>query len=256
MPQNPYENPETARTYDEENAGRQGFDFYLELARELSPDGTGLSVLDIGAGTGALGVELAAAGHRVTGVDPALAMLQVARHRPGGDGDHVTWIHGYADAAPEGAADLAIMTGHVAQYFTTADSWRELLAHARRALRPGGRLAFASRNPDARAWERWVPELTRGTYPHSQGGKFTSWIEMLDVQGDPAAGVIETHRGVTEQAGTRSFSAPETLAFRPLATLEASLEQAGFSIEHRFGDWSRGPVTAQSPEHILVSRRL
>ncbi|MGO1568008.1 MAG: class I SAM-dependent methyltransferase [Brachybacterium sp.] len=92
MSRNPYESPEAARTCDEENAGRQDFDFYLELARELSPDGPGLSVLDIGAGTGALGVELAAAGHRVTGVDPALAMLDIARHRPGGE--QVTWIHG------------------------------------------------------------------------------------------------------------------------------------------------------------------
>ncbi|MGO1226114.1 MULTISPECIES: hypothetical protein [unclassified Brachybacterium] len=79
---------------------------------------------------------------------------------------------------------------------------------------------------------------------------------MLDVQGDPTTGVVETHRGVTERAGTRSFSAPETLAFRPLATLDASLEQAGFEIEHRFGDWPGGPVTAQSPEHILISRPL
>ncbi|MGO1226115.1 MULTISPECIES: hypothetical protein [unclassified Brachybacterium] len=59
MSQNPYENPEAARTYDEENTGRQDFDFCLELARELSLDGPGISVLDIGAGTGALGVELA-----------------------------------------------------------------------------------------------------------------------------------------------------------------------------------------------------
>ncbi|MGO1568007.1 MAG: hypothetical protein ACTHXC_08240 [Brachybacterium sp.] len=148
------------------------------------------------------------------------------------------------------------MTGHVAQYFLTDDSWRELLAHVHRALRPGGRLAFESRNPGARAWERWIPEFTRGTYPHPAGGTFTSWIEMLDVQGDPAAGIIETHRGVTERAGTKSYSAPETLAFRPPATLETSLEQAGFDLERRFGDWSRGAVTAQSPEHILVSRRL
>ncbi|MBK0331730.1 methyltransferase domain-containing protein [Brachybacterium sp. MASK1Z-5] len=115
---NPYEDPESARLYDAENSGREDVEFYRRLARELRDAAAGgsgapFTVLDIGCGTGVLGVDLAADGHRVIGVDPAGAMLEVARTRPGGE--RATWILGSADAAPEGEADLAVMTGHAAQ---------------------------------------------------------------------------------------------------------------------------------------------
>lgn len=48
--------------------------------------------MDIGCGTGEITCALALQGYRVTGVDPAPAMLEVARHRPGGD--LVRWIEG------------------------------------------------------------------------------------------------------------------------------------------------------------------
>lgn len=67
--------------------------------------------------------------------------------------------------------------------------------------------------------------------------------------------MVETHRGITERDGARRKSAPETLVFRTLADLEESLVSAGFEVEQRFGDWSRGPVTAEGVEHILIARR-
>jgi SAM-dependent methyltransferase len=272
---NPYEDPESARLYDAENSGREDVEHYLRLARELRDergDRTGggdrverggerrepFTVLDIGCGTGNLGVELAAEGHRVIGVDPAEAMLDIARTRPGGE--RVTWIRGSADAAPEGAADLAVMTGHAAQQIVPVDTWRALLASAHRALRPGGALAFESRDPRQRAWERWTPESTRGTFPHPDGGEFTSWVELLAVDesgadGSGDGGIVETHRGVTEREGTTRCSAEETLIFRPLEVLRRDLEAAGFTVERVQGAWSGGPVTEDSAELILLGRR-
>ena len=51
-------------------------------------------VIDIGWGTGLLACALARRGYQVTGVDPARAMLAVARNRP--DGDRVRWTEGEA----------------------------------------------------------------------------------------------------------------------------------------------------------------
>lgn len=256
MTQNSYDTAKVAQLYDEKNSGRHDHDFYLELAGEFSAGNPDFAVLDIGCGTGALGVEFAAAGHRVTGVDPAAAMLDVARARPGGE--RVTWIHGYADAVPDAVADLVVMTGHVAQYFLTGEEWAEVLRHTHRALRPGGRIAFESRNPGNRAWERWNREDTIATRPDSGGGEFTSWIELLEVTEDPSGSVTETHRGITEYAdGSRSGDdSSETLIFRTLSQLTDSLKAAGFTVERSYGDWTRGPVTETGIEHILIARRV
>lgn len=70
-------------------------------------------VLDVGCGTGTFAILLADRGCEVTGVDPALASLGVARAKPGGDG--VRWILGDARSLSRLQADLATMTGNVAQ---------------------------------------------------------------------------------------------------------------------------------------------
>ena len=51
-----------------------------------------------------------------------------------------------------------LMTGHAFQVFLTDDEVRAQFTAMRRALKPDGGFAFETRNPGARAWERWTPE--------------------------------------------------------------------------------------------------
>ena len=104
-----YTDPRLVALYDLWGPSRPDLAFYLRLAAELPAT----SVADIGCGTGLLACQLARRGHQVTGVDPSPAMLEVARHRPGGD--RVRWIEGDASRLEEAGFDLAVMTGHVAQ---------------------------------------------------------------------------------------------------------------------------------------------
>src|SRR5687768_12217300 len=143
---NEFYDPRLVAVYDTVNPIAEYEAFYLDLASKLSAS----SVIDIGCGTGMLTCELARRGHRLIGVEPSKAMLEVARRRA--CGEQVKWIEGDALHAGELRADLAIMTGHVAQFFLDDEGWHSTLVAIRSALRRGGRIAFESRNPLVQPW--------------------------------------------------------------------------------------------------------
>jgi SAM-dependent methyltransferase len=152
MPDAIYAHPRLAAVYDTVGGERDDLAAYLAIADELGAD----RVLDIGCGTGALAILLAASGRTVFGVDPAEASLAVARAKDATGG--VTWIHGDATALPALDADLAVMTANVAQVFLTDDDWARTLGGIHAALRPGGYLVFETRRPEYRAWEEWAAD--------------------------------------------------------------------------------------------------
>ncbi len=88
----------------------------------------------------------------MTGIDPAVASLDRARQRPGGE--RVRWVQGTSADVCDASFEVAVMTAHVAQFFVTDDEWAATLTDLKRSLVPGGRLVFDSRDPVARAWER------------------------------------------------------------------------------------------------------
>ncbi len=241
-------NPLLVEVYDVQCAGRWDHDFYLALAEELGAR----SVVDIGCGTGVFAVDAAARGLRVIGVDPAAAILDLARQRPGGD--TVEWIHGGPDLVPDEVADLAIMMGHVAQYFVDDAAWAEVLAQIHRFLGPGGHLAFETRNPAVDWASRWTRGATETTYPHPRGGQFTSWVEVQDVTG-PADSYTIVHQGNTVLPDGQHLQTLETLRFRSPDEVRSSLVGAGFEIVHEFGDWDRTPFDPTQSEMIVVARK-
>ena len=121
--------------YDAFDGPRDDLAAYVAIAGELGAD----RVLDVGCGTGCLAIALAGTGRTVSGVDPAAASLDVARSKDGSAA--VTWIHGDAAAVPAASADLAVMTGNVAQVFRTDEDWAQVLraigGRARPARVPG-----------------------------------------------------------------------------------------------------------------------
>lgn len=238
-----YDDALLASTYDAENAGRDDIDFYLALAAELDAN----DVIDLGCGTGVLACGLAAAGRAVTGIDPADAMLDVARTRPGGE--RVTWRLGDSALLDEASADLIVMTGHVAQVFLDDDYWRTTLRRCFDALRPDGHLAFETRNPVRRSWADWTRERTTGSYTTADGTRFTSWVQVTDVTGDLVS--FDAHN-VFEPTGQDIVSV-STLRFRGLQEIESALMTVGFAAPTVYGDWDRSAATSNSPELIFVA---
>ncbi len=239
-----YADQRLAATYDAENAGRDDTDWYRELAKRLRAR----DVVDLGCGTGVLAVELAARGHRVTGIDPAAAMVEIARARPGGD--RVNWILGDATAMPSGPADLVVMTGHVAQVFLTEREWDDVLGHAHRALRRGSHLAFETRNPDAQAWTCWTREASLGRY-ETDDRSFTSWVQTFEI----ADGIVRFDAFTLFEDTGETIVAPGALRFRTEPELRASLATAGFAEPDVMGAWDGREVGSASPELIVVARK-
>jgi SAM-dependent methyltransferase len=150
-----YENPRLAALYDPLDHDRRDLEVYAAMAAEFGAR----EVLDIGCGTGTFACLLASRGFAVTGLDPALASLGIARSKP--FADRVQWVHGMAGELPPLQVDLVTMTGNVAQVFLTDDDWLAVLRAARAALRPGDRLVFETRDPARQAWRGWDSPRTR-----------------------------------------------------------------------------------------------
>jgi hypothetical protein len=62
-------------------------------------------------------------------------------------------------------ADLAVMTGNVAQVFVADDDWHVTLEAVSSCLRPGGWFVFETRRPEVRDWESWTVPPTTVTVP-------------------------------------------------------------------------------------------
>lgn len=221
MPDAIFAEPRLAAVYDPLDPDRSDLDVYEQIVvDELGA----ASVLDIGCGTGTLGVRLAARGLRVVGVDPAVASVDVARGKPGADA--VTWIDGTAADLPELTVDCALMTANVAQVFLEDVEWQQVLAAAHRALAPGGTLVFESRRPEVRAWEGWTKERTHQLVDIPGVGPVEDWVEVTDVSGDLVTFVSPT---IFRADGAR-FDSTSTLRFRPREVIEADLRAAGFTV--------------------------
>ena len=204
-------------------------------------------VLDLGCGTGRLALAMSAAGHAVTGVDPARVSLDAARAKPGAG--RVTWIEGTSPVLPDTSFDVAVMTSHVAQFFASDAEWEATLADLSRALVPGGRLTFDSRDPLARAWERWNPADSRRDVTLPDGRTVTATTRVHAVTAD----VVDYSISYAFSDGEELVSTG-SLRFRTEEQLRSSLAAAGFSVEHIYGGWNREPIGAPDGEFLVIAR--
>jgi len=237
-----YADTRLAALYDALNPPGDDTAFYLGLAGERP-----LTVLDMGCGTGQLAGAFAARGHRVTGADPAAAMLDVARARPGGG--QVRWIQ--ADAAGLAVPtrfDLIVLTGHVFQLLLGDRDVRAALATLSRHLAPAGRLAFETRNPEVREWQYWSPAETRQQIETPAG------VVGVHYDISSVTGPLVSYETCIQFPGGENVTVPDTLRFMDQAELAGFLTEAGLTDVTWYGDWDRSPASPASPEIIAVAR--
>ena len=236
-----YSDEQAAELYDVLNASGDDHDFYLELVMDAR------AVLDVGCGTGRLLHRAREAGHpgRLCGVDPDPAMLGIARRRT-----DVEWLEATAASLPfVGEFDLAVMTGHAFQCLVGADELHASLAAIRRALVDGGLFAFETRNPGARAWERWHGSSIAAVDASGRAVRVSYDVEAVV---DDVVTFTETTSDVD---GTVLRVDRASLRFLGVGELDVLLSSSGLEVEARYGGWAREPFQPESPELISVARR-
>ena len=127
--------------------------------------------------SGILTATFARADRTVVGVDPSPNMLAYATNRA--NGQSVRWILGDSRDIPAEPFDYTVMTGNVAQHIVDSD-WERTLTDIRGALRDGGVLAFESRNPQFRDWEKWA--AAEPTIRDTANGPLREWSEASEAK--------------------------------------------------------------------------
>jgi SAM-dependent methyltransferase len=242
LPDQLYHDAELVDFYDLENTGGADFDTCVALAKEAG------SVLDLGCGTGLLAAALVE-GRQIVGVDPASAMLDVARKRPGGA--KAEWIEADARSVRLGRTfDLVLLTGHAFQVFLTEKDRQSVLQTIALHLALNGRFLFDTRNPQRQEWLEWTPAESQRLLQHPRHGDVRAWN---DVRRDSAE--LVTYWTFYEIAATqRTLSAESRIAFPTKDALEAMFSNAGLVAEQWLGDWHGAPYAKNSPEIIPIGR--
>jgi hypothetical protein len=145
--------------------------------------------------------------------------------------------------------DLAIMASHAFQFLIGDDEVRASLWAICAALVDGGRFAFETRHPQARAWERWRPEAVNEV--DFDGRRLRMWLEVESVEG----GVVTLTETTANDEGAALRVDRGQLRFHDVAALNAFLAEAGFTIEAQHGDWDGSPIGPTSAEIITTARR-
>lgn len=236
---------ELAALYDRLNPGRDDFDFYLPMIMAAG------SVLDVGCGTGSLLHEARTAGHRghLCGLDPAPGMIAQARKHA-----DIEWVLGDLTSVDWKAKfDFIIMTGHAFQVFIEDEDLRAALIAVRAALSDGGRFAFETRNPAARAWEAWDTEARGAMAVAMPSGGNVKIARRITVPFDGR--VVSFCHIFQSDAWDAPRVSHSTLRFLDRAELAAALTDTGLMVEAQYGDWDRSALTEASPEIITICRR-
>ena len=236
-----YSDPDLVALYDRFNAGGDDLRFYADRIGEAQR-----RVLDLGCGTGVLAVWLASLGHEVIGVEPATAMLDLARRRKGAE--RVCWLHGDARTLPKSLQiEVAVMAGHAFQCLLTDADVQATLAAVRAALEPGGRCMFESRNPTARPWRAWTPEASSRTVLDARGRRVTAFHQVLSVEDELVA--FQT----CYRFHDRDVVSQSALRFMSMRAIDRHLRANGFAEIAYFGNWDGALFDEGSPEIIVVA---
>lgn len=203
-------------------------------------------VLELGIGTGRLGLPLSARGIEVHGIELSPDMVDELRRQQGADVVGIT-LGDFSSAKVEGGTrsfSLAYLARNTIMNLTTQDAQVECFRNVAWHLVTGGRFVI----------EVMVPELRRlppGTTVHvSRADPTHLGFDEYDVA---SQGMVSHHVFVCD-GREETFAAP----FRYVWPAELDLmgRLAGMELRERWSDWDRSVYTSESRSHISVWEKV
>jgi SAM-dependent methyltransferase len=251
-----------ARLYDLDLAEDPGdVELYLALAAR-----TGDPIVELAAGTGRVAVPLAAAGHRVVGIDVDPAMLARARRRAEteearqpGTAARLQWLEADAcrpDPDSRGRYRLAILALNSLFVFAERADQERVIQRLADLVGPDGLVVLDTWQPqpldlvrmDGRVsleWLREDPDTGRQVTKH-----VSAWYDPSTRVATLTTTFEEGRQGEPPVRWTRL----DRLRFATPDELVAWAEAAGLDVERLAGDYDLAPFGPASERAILVAR--
>ena len=245
-----------ARYYDSEHLDKtEDFDFYRELAEEY-----GAPVLIIGAGTGRLLLDLAAAGFETHGIEIEAAMLERAQQKreqaPQAVQGRSRLIAGDAlTVALDGQYQVAAVPYNTLMHFHSQEAQIRLLQRCRAWIAPGGVLAidlpnagaaFAAQDTGAVVLERMFLEQETGHLIMQQS------VSELD-RAAQLMHVTWLYDEIGADGMVQRTVAPVVNRYFFYPELRLLLERAGFDQIEVYGDLDRSPFVDGCPRMVVLA---
>lgn len=236
-------------------SARASLPFYLDVYAAV--DGP---IVELGVGDGRIAVAAAERGARIIGVDLSAAMLELCRARAthAGVSNQLTLIQSdFRSFALEQPAALVCLPYRSIGHLLTLEEKGRAISHIFSQLRPGGRFIFddALMTPGRSAAMRQV--RLSAEYKSANGANMLLWVTSLLHEETRSIKMVtwEDELDRNDVLVRRTYRRLSLSWFEP-AQARSLLEEAGFSIEACFGDFTRTPFDeATAEEHIWIARK-
>ena len=199
------------------------------------------AALELGIGTGRIGLPLAARGVRVHGIDLSEAMVAKLREKPGAEAIGVT-IGDFATTRVDGTFSLAYLVFNTIMNLTTQDEQVACFENVAAHLEPGGCFLIEVGVPALRVLP---PGETIHVFSFSGPTRFG--FDEYDVRNQ---GLVSHHYGERHDGSFGPSSTPFRYAWP--AELDLMARIAGMRLRERWSGWNREPFTSESTKHISV----
>ena len=240
--------------YDaEHDAVGEDVALFLQLAEIV-----GDPILELGCGSGRILAPLAAAGHRVVGVDRSATMVGRARRRLDEAGSsEAALVLGEMDRLPSdlaGRHGLVILSHNTLLHAISSESQRAVLTAARAALDPRGMLVLDLINPVADLHQPEDGRVTiEGRWPTGDDGSVSKFSSRTVDQATQRVSTDIWYDHVDRAGAVTRTATRLELRFVTAAELMLQLELCGFVEPQLYGSYDLDLYTEISRRMIVTA---